>query len=143
MTPSVPDSGRLDDASEPPVEEGDRRPKRRGGRPKKTEATGRASRVHVLLTVAEKARVREAARRGGLSISEYVRRRTLGRPVTSRVDADAERQLRRIGVNLNQLTRVANAAGQVERGADLDALVAEIRRAIGMLQGGGEPPGEP
>ena len=143
MTPSVPDSGRPDNAPKPPVEEGSRRSKRRGGRPKKTEATGRASRVHVLLTVAEKARVREAARRGGLSISEYVRRRTLGRPVTSRVDADVERQLRRIGVNLNQLTRVANAAGQVERGADLDALVAEIRRAIGVLQSGGSPPGEP
>ena len=97
----------------------------------------------MLLTVAEKARVREAARRSGLSISEYVRRRTLGRPVTSRVDADAERQLRRIGVNLNQLTRVANAAGQVERGADLDALVAEIRRAIRVLQGGGASPDEP
>ena len=143
MTPFVPDSGRPDGASKPPVEEGSRRSKRRGGRPKKTEATGRASRVHVLLTVGEKTRVREAARRGGLSISEYVRRRTLGRPVTSRVDADVERQLRRIGVNLNQLARVANAAGQVERGADLDALVGEIRRSIRVLQGGGPPPGEP
>ena len=97
----------------------------------------------MLLTVAEKARVREAARRGGLSISEYVRRRTLGRPVTSRVDADAERQLRRIGVNLNQLARIANAAGQVERSPDLDALLAEVRRAIGVLQSGGAPPGGP
>ena len=59
------------------------------------------------------------------------------------MDADAERQLRRIGVNLNQLARVANAAGQVERGADLDALVAEVRRAIGVLQGGESKPGEP
>ena len=143
MTPSVPDSGRAEDEPKPPIEGGARRPNRRGGRPKKTEATGRGSRVHMLLTVAEKARVREAARRGGLSISEYVRRRTLGRPVTSRVDADAERQLRRIGVNLNQLARVANAAGQVKRGADLDALVDEIRRAIGVLQGGESSPSEP
>lgn len=143
MTPSAPDSDRPEGEPKPTIEEVSRRPKRRGGRPKKTEATGRASRVHVLLTVTEKGRVREAARRGGLSISEYVRRRTLGRPVTSRVDADAERQLRRIGVNLNQLARVANTAGQVERGADLDALVAEIRRAIGVLQDGESAPGEP
>ena len=143
MTPSAPDSGRPEDEPKLPIEEVARRRTRRGGRPKKTESTGRASRVHVLLTVAEKERVREAARRGGLSLSEYVRRRTLGRPVTSRMDADAERQLRRIGVNLNQLARVANAAGQVERGADLDLLVAEARRAIGVLQGGGPSPGAP
>ena len=142
MTPSAPDSGRPEDEPELPTEEVARRQTRRGGRPKKTEATSRASRVHVLLTVAEKTRVREAARRGGLSISEYVRRRTLGRPVTSRMDADAERQLRRIGVNLNQLARVANAAGQVERGVDLDALVVEVRRAVGVLQGGESTPGE-
>lgn len=143
MTPDALESNRTESESEPTSEERSARPRRRGGRPKKTEATGRISRVHVLLTVAEKGRVREAARRGGLSISEYVRRRTLGRPVTSRVDADAERQLRRIGVNLNQLARVANAAGQVERGADLDVLVAEIRRAIGVLQGIESPPSEP
>ena len=67
----------------------------------------------------------------------------LGRRVVPRVDADAERQLRRIGVNLNQLARVANTSGQVERGADLDALVAELRRAIAGLRGGAVPPADP
>ena len=97
----------------------------------------------MLLTVAEKARVRREASAGGLSISEYARRRMLGRRVVPRVDADAERQLRRIGVNLNQLARVANTSGQVERGADLDALVAELRRAIAGLRGGAVPPADP
>ena len=143
MTPSDPDSGRPEDEPKPRTEEGARRPTRRGGRPRKTGSTGRASRVHVLLTAAEKARVRREASAGGLSISEYARRRMLGRSVVPRVDADAERQLRRIGVHLNQLARVANAAGQVERGADLDAIVGEVRRAIGVLQGGGPSPGAP
>ena len=67
----------------------------------------------------------------------------LGRRVVPRVDADAERQLRRIGVNLNQLARVANTSGQVERGADLDALVAELRRAIAGLRGEATPPADP
>ena len=97
----------------------------------------------MLLTVAEKARVRREASAGGLSISEYARRRMLGRSVVPRVDADAERELRRIGVNLNQLARVANTSGQVERGADLDALVAELRCAIAGLRGETTPPADP
>lgn len=143
MTHDSPRSDHPETERGPSGGERSTRPQRRGGRPKKTEAAGRASRVHVLLTATEKARVREAARQGGLSISEYVRRRTLGRAVTSRMDADAERQLRRIGVNLNQLARVANAAGHLERGADLDALVTELRQAIVVLQGTGSPTDEP
>ena len=97
----------------------------------------------MLLTVAEKARVREAARRGGLSISEYVRRRTLGRPVTSRVDADAERQLRRVGVHLNQMARAANATGRVEREAELEVAVAELRRTMASIREGTPPAAGP
>ena len=67
----------------------------------------------------------------------------LGRSVVPRVDADAERQLRRIGVNLNQLARVANTSGQVERGSELDLLVAELRRAIASLRGGRTPLADP
>lgn len=67
----------------------------------------------------------------------------LGRSVIPRVDADAERQLRRIGVNLNQIARVANTSGQVERGDELDLLVTELRRAIASLRGGGAPPADP
>ncbi len=59
------------------------------------------------------------------------------------MDADVERQLRRIGVNLNQFARVANTSGQVECGADLDALITELRRAIAGLQGVATPPADP
>ena len=67
----------------------------------------------------------------------------LGRSVVPRVDADAERQLRRIGVNLNQLARVANTSGQVERGDELDLLVTELRRTIAGLRGGSTPLADP
>ena len=143
MPPTTPQSSRAEDEKSPPHEPAAQHSRRRGGRPKKTEATGRDSRVHALFTTAEKARVKRAASAGGLSISEYVRRRTLGRPVTSRVDADAERQLRRIGVNLNQLARIANTSGQVERADELDVLVTELRQAIAGLRGGRTPLADP
>ncbi|OZC01126.1 plasmid mobilization protein [Rubricoccus marinus] len=143
MPPSEPESSRAEDETSPAHEPAAQRGRRRGGRPKKAEATGRTSRVHVLLTAAEKARVRREASAGGLSISEYARRRMLGRSVVPRVDADAERQLRRIGVNLNQLARVANTSGQVERGDELDLLVTELRRTIAGLRGGSTPLADP
>ena len=143
MLSSVPETSRAGDERSRPCEPPVQRARRRGGRPKKTGATSRAYRVHVLLTATEKARVRREASAGGLSISEYARRRMLGRRVVPRVDADAERQLRRIGVNLNQLARVANTTGQVERGADLNALVAELRRVIEGLRGEARSPADP
>ena len=116
---------------------------RPGGRPKKTASEVRRFQVHVFLTAAEKARVQGLAGAGGLSVSEFARRRMLSRPVVPRVDADAERQLRRIGVNLNQLARAANAAGQVEHRSDLDAVVAELRRTMAGIRGGAPPPPDP
>lgn len=58
----------------------------------------------------EKAGLQGSAAEAGLSVSEYVRRRSLGRPVTARADRETRVLLRRIGVNLNQLARASNAA---------------------------------
>ena len=144
MAPPLPEDDALEAeqatgaSGEPP------RPSRQpGGRPRKTEAAGRRSQVHVLLTPAEKARVREEAAAGGLSISEYARRRMLRRSVVARVDADAERQLRRIGVHLNQMARTANAAGRAECGPELEVAVAELRRTMASIREGTPPAAGP
>ena len=108
-------------------------PPRRGqGRPKAEVVRDRL--VVVRVSEPERERLQGVARSAGLSVSEFLRRRAFGRPVRARVDAKAELQLRAIGVNLNQLARAANAAGQVERGHDLDRALADLRAAVAGLQ---------
>ena len=80
---------------------------RRGGRP---GGATRVLKVEVRVSADEKAGLQGSAAEAGLSVSEYVRRRSLGHPVTARADRETRVLLRRIGVNLNQLARAANAA---------------------------------
>jgi hypothetical protein len=49
------------------------------------------------------------------------------------VEQDAVYHLARLGNNLNQLTRTANALGRVELAGRLDEVLREILRAIGRL----------
>ena len=105
------------------------------GRPKKAAADRRTGQIRIRVTPREKARIEREAQEAGLSASDYLRRRALDRPVEARVDADARALLRRLGVNLNQLVRVAHRAGQVERGDELGALLAEVRSAVVALGG--------
>ena len=53
--------------------------------------------IALRLTAREKARLLENAGHAGLSLSEYVRRRTFGRRVLAETDAAMLRELRRLG----------------------------------------------
>ena len=53
--------------------------------------------LNVRLTAAEHAALKEAAADAGLSLSDYARRRVLGRVVIASTDAAAIRELRRLG----------------------------------------------
>jgi uncharacterized protein (DUF1778 family) len=108
--------------------------RRLGGRPRKKPGEGRTAQIHVLLTEAERERIRTWAAETNLTVSDFMRRRALGRPILPRVDGEARRQLRRIGVNLNQLARVANAAGQLAHEDELRATVEEIRAVLRELE---------
>ena len=110
------------------------RRKARGGRPKKDPAKKRSAQLHVLLTPDERDRVKEWAASTSLSVSDYVRRRTLGRPIANRVDIAARGELNRIGVNLGRIARAANEAGQVELAAEARAAFEEVRAAVQALR---------
>jgi hypothetical protein len=85
----------------------------------------------VLVTPAERSAVHRAAADAGLSVSAFVRRRALGQPVTARADAQARAALRRVGVNLNQLARAANAAGPPGAPPSVgSALAAKVEAAL-------------
>ncbi|TIQ08754.1 MAG: MobC family plasmid mobilization relaxosome protein [Mesorhizobium sp.] len=111
-------------------------------RPKKEPAERRAALLSCRLTSAERLAIEQAALRAGLSASEYMRRLLLAGKVivreNRRLDHATYDQLRRIGVNLNQLTRVANRTGQIP--AQIDEAVAAVARFIARELGGGDGP---
>jgi len=102
-------------------------PRKKGGRPR---GSRRGAKVEVRVSVAEKADLKGSAREAGLTVSEYVRRRSLGQPVMARADRETRVLLRRIGVNLNQLARVANTSGTPAASGPLDEVLTELRRVL-------------
>lgn len=81
-------------------------------RPKKKDRERREKTIRARVTDAEKNYCIEQADLAGLDETEYVRRRVLGHKIIlppSKADAVLLMELNRIGVNLNQLTKQANA----------------------------------
>lgn len=107
------------------------KPRKKGGRP---PGVRRGEKVEVRVSGAEKADLRASATEAGITVSEYVRRRSLGRPVTARADRETRVLLRRIGVNLNQLARAANTSGTPTPEARLDGALGQLRRVLAGLE---------
>lgn len=112
------------------VQSGSPRARKKGGRPR---GTRRGAKVEVRVSAAEKADLRGSAREAGLTVSEYVRRRSLGQPVVARADRETRVLLRRIGVNLNQLARAANDSGAAVPERQLGDALGELRRVLAGL----------
>jgi hypothetical protein len=79
----------------------------------------------------EKIRTRAAELR--LPPSTYVRQTSLGYRLSGRINARAIYELGRIGNNLNQLTRVANATGRIDQSKRLKTVLYELTEAIRRL----------
>lgn len=83
-------------------------------RPKKSPDTRRDVQTTVLYTAEERAQLEQRAAAFGLTLSEYMRRQTLGRSLPAGVAEQHNRAvlataLLRLGVNLNQIARHMNA----------------------------------
>lgn len=106
------------------------------GRPKLSPEERRDCQTTVLYTIQERAELERRADAVGLSLSEFIRRRTLGVPLPPQ---SADRQTRdklatsllRIGVNLNQITKHINAGRHAP--PELPALVATINTHLKIL----------
>jgi len=69
----------------------------------------------------------------GLPPSVYVRRTTLGYRLSGRIRGRVVYSLCRIGNNLNQLARVANATGQIRQVRRLEEVLEEILDVVREL----------
>lgn len=106
------------------------------GRPKLSPEQRRDCQTTVLYTIQERAELERRAHAVGLTLSDYVRHRTLGVPLPPQ---SADRQTRdklatsllRIGVNLNQITKHMNAGRHAP--PDLPAIVSTIETHLKML----------
>ena len=123
QNPEVPLQGDL--AGTPSPAEAQAR--RRGGRPRLPEGERRTYRVGVSLSEAEREAVAAKAEAAGLSPAAYLRQAGLGARLSSRVNDRAYHQLSRIGVNVNQMARVANQTGRLPELDVLRAILAEVR----------------
>ena len=104
-----------------------------GGRPRLDAGERRCRQTNTRWTIAEDQQIRANAALAGLAVGEFIRRRALELPVvarTARADARLVHELNAIGVNLNQLARLANAGWQGDRSGEFDQL---SRRLVGVL----------
>jgi hypothetical protein len=101
-------------------------------RPKKTYDDRASSAFRVRLTAAERARLDAKAVEAGCTLSRLIRAAVLGYRLPSPpISREAMNELHRVGGNLNQIARHANATGELRD--DLDAALAEVMRAVMRL----------
>jgi Mobilization protein NikA len=101
-------------------------------RPKKTYDDRASSAFRVRLTAAERARLDAKAAAAGVTLSRLIRAAALGyRLPAPPIVREAMNELNRVGGNLNQIARHANATGELRIG--LDEALEEVRRALGRL----------
>ena len=104
-----------------------------GGRPEKPEAERRSKQVKIRLTLHEEIELRRAAEIAGMSVAEFIRRRTLGipvRPPPSRADAQMLVELNAIGNNLNQLVRNIHTDRSSDHAPECDEVLRELQRVL-------------
>jgi hypothetical protein len=96
----------------------------------------------VQFTPSERAQLGDAARQNGAPLGEYIRELCLRRggqtPIVAGTqrNPDAKRladEIRAVGINLNQLTHIANATGDIRRGDAIDMVLELVVRALSRV----------
>ena len=86
-------------------------------RPKKSKEERLTKRLEIRLSASDYANLAHASEDSGMTVTDYARQQILnGRVVikqTRKLDHDVYDQLRRLGTNLNQLTKTSNYKGRI------------------------------
>ena len=78
-------------------------------------------------------KIRARAAEVRLAPSTYVRQTALGYRLSGRINSRVIYELGRIGNNLNQLTRIANATGRIDQTQRLKTALHELTEAMRRL----------
>jgi len=112
-------------------------------RPAKAADVRRVRGAGVRFTADEYAAVLAKASASGVSLSEFLRLAALNRPLPRKVAAGPNstafviaNELRRVGVNLNQIARLSHMG--IEHEGDLLPLLADIREILARVHGADE-----
>lgn len=105
----------------------------KGGRPRKDPDERRSLTHGLRLSPNEKEKLEQRAKRAGLNLSEYIRRRALGKKIQTKVEEEAIRQIRRAGVNLNQIAKWANQGRNEAVHSAAESTIQEVKQAIRQL----------
>jgi hypothetical protein len=82
----------------------------------------------------EKAIIREQAMVGGITVSEYIRRRALGKQVRSRLDAQVLGHLIRLGaLQKHLLMQIKAHPHEDELRRELNTTLADLKAAVSVL----------
>lgn len=108
-------------------------PAKKGGRPRAAGAR-RDHLLQVRVTPDEAADLEARATAAGLTVSDYIRHSAQNQPLRAAgravLDPLTIHNLALIGSNVNQIARVLNATGDIERAGRMDELAAEIRSLL-------------
>jgi len=110
--------------------------KKAGGRPKKPESE-QLKNVPLRMTAAERSEAEKNAADAGLTLSAYLRERTLGKPIKAVVPAinrGAYSELARLAGNLNQIAAHMNASGQTPDLILLRTMIDDLSREVKILR---------
>jgi hypothetical protein len=105
----------------------------RGGRPRKDPKDRRTKRYGLRLSPKEYEEIQERAERAGLSVAEHLRRRALGKPISTKVDKKTTEQLNRIGVHLKQIARRVSSEDLPDVASEAEAAIQEVRALIDQI----------
>ena len=105
----------------------------------------RSAHLRVRLTLAEEARLHELANRSGMSFADFTRRRVLDGKVTvqrtRRLAPEALAEVRKIGINVNQIARRMNQEVRVWPG-QVQEVRGQLARLLELLESAGHEPGD-
>ena len=109
--------------------------KRRGGRPRLSPDERRSIQIKVGLTPSQYAKIEERADSAGLSDVELIRRLAINQQfhTVPSINRNALIELNKIGVNLNQIARVANSGADVNFQQLVDSIKSDMKEVAKKL----------
>lgn len=104
--------------------------KRKGGRPRLTSDEKRSFQIKVGFTPSQYQKLAERAETANLNQPEFIRRICINQPIYTipKVNSAALIELNKVGVNINQLTKISHTSANFNALAELQKITIELQK---------------